>query len=159
MQAELRVERIERRLSPDEVSDADWLRTETDTTADGQLRIVESCRYSDDDVAVYGGEQVQAWIDADHRRREGLQRDWWFLDAAAVAVIGVHTGDERIGEIEVASSHLGGIESDAPVDHLLDVTADLFAELKDELRRVGLTVPDAMDGPLVPTESWLVQTP
>jgi len=141
MPTELRVERVERRLSVDEVSDAEWLRTQTETGDDGQLRIVSSWRYSDDDVAKYGAAQVSQWIMEDHRRLGGFGRDWSFFHLEALAVVGVYAGDRRIGEVEVRSMGVGGIESDAPKEHLDDLSAAELSELRDELLGYGLTMP------------------
>lgn len=142
MQAELSVERIERRLSLDEVSDADWLRTETETTEDGQLLIVKSCRLSNGDVAKYGHEQVQAWIDEDQRRYQRLGDEWWLLNAQAVAVVAVMAGTERLGAIEISSGSVGGIESDAPREYYDELSGELVSELKEQLLEQGLSIPD-----------------
>lgn len=156
MQTELRVERVERRLSLDEVSDASWLRTQTETTDDGQLRIIESCRYDDQDVAQYGAAQVSQWIMEDHRRLAGLGRDWWFVHLEAVALVGVYAADKRIGEIEVRSMGVGGIESDASKQHYDDLSAEELSELRDELLGYGLTMPGDETIPYC-VENWILQ--
>jgi hypothetical protein len=157
MQAELRVERIERRLSLDEVADADWLRTETDTSDNGQLRIVKSCRYSNEDIRTYGAAQVQEWVDEDHRRYAGLGEDWWFVDALAVAVIGVQAGEEQLGTFTIFSGCVGGIESDAPLSYYDELTHELVGELKEQLAAQGLSIPENLETPYVCSQPCLVQ--
>lgn len=158
MQTELRVERVERRLSLDEISDAEWLRTETGTDDDGQLRIVRSWRYTDEDVAKYGAAQVSQWIMEDHRRLAGFGRNWWFACVQAVAVVGVYAVDRRVGEVEVGSMGVGGVESDAPKDHYDELSAEELSELRDELLGYGLTTPEDADIPYACSESWIVQS-
>lgn len=156
MQAELTVERIERRLSPDEISDADWLATEIETDSEGRLTIVKSCRFSNEDIAKYGAAQVQAWIEEDHRRYDLLGQDWWFVDALAVAIIGVHAGKVQLGTFEIFSGCVGGVESDAPREYLDELTGELVTELKEQLVGQGLIVPEGLDTPLVCSGSCLV---
>lgn len=156
MTVELRVERVERRISMDEVSDAEWLRTQTMTDDDGQLQIAHSWRYGDGDIATYGAAQVSQWIFEDHRRLADLGRGWWFVYLEAVAVVGVHAGDKRIGEIEVRSLGIGGVESDASRDHYDGLAAEELSQLRDELQGYGLTIPADDDIPYVCTEIGLV---
>ncbi|MEN6547897.1 MAG: hypothetical protein ABFE07_17815 [Armatimonadia bacterium] len=156
MQVELRVERVERRLSLDDISDAEWLRTESATTDDGRLHIVKSWRYSDEDIAKYGAAQVSAWIVEDHRRLAEFGRDWWFVHLEAVAVVGVYAGETRIGEVEVRSLGIGGVESDADRSHFDDLSAEELSQLRDELQGYGLAMPADDDIPYVCSESWLV---
>lgn len=156
MTVELRVERVERRISMDEVSDAEWLRTQTVTDDDGQLHIVYSWRYGDADVAKYGPERVSQWIMDDHRRLAAFGRTWWFVHLEAVAVVGVFAGGKRIGEMEVRSLGIGGVESDASRDHYDDLAAEELSQLRDELQGYGLTMPADDDIPYVCTEIGLV---
>ncbi len=155
MNATLTVERIERRLSIDMTSDAEWLRTETQTFG-GELRIVDSMRYSDEDVAQYGPEQVQAWIAEDHRRYTDFQNgEWWFLDAQAFAIIGVDLAGERVGRIRSSSMIVGGIESDADRAYLDELTDALITEVREELAARGFTDLDQIETPYVPSETWI----
>jgi len=156
MTVELRVERVERRISMDEISDAEWLRTQTVTDDDGQLHIVHSWRYGDGDVAKYGPERVSQWIMGDHRRLADFGRGWWFVHLEAVATVGVFAGDKRIGEVEVRSLGIGGVESDASRDHYDDLAAEELSQLRDELQGYGLTMPDDHDIAYVCTEVGLV---
>lgn len=157
MQATLQLERIERRLSPDEISDADWLRTETETTEDGQFRIVKSCRYSEDDVDKYGAAQVREWVAEDQRRYKGLGDDWWFIDAQTVAIIAVEVGEEQLGTFEISSGCVGGVESDAPREYLGELTDELIAELREQLQAQGLSIPEDLETPYVCSQPCLVQ--
>lgn len=159
MAATLQLERIERRLSTDEVSDAEWLRTETDADDDGQPHIVSSWRYGDNDIATYGASQVEAWIAEDHSRYQAFGDSWWFVDAQAVAVIGVHVGEEKLGTVELTSACVGGIESDAPVGYYDELTGELIEELKEQLMAQGLLVPDGVEAPYVGPVPWLVEHP
>lgn len=156
MQVELRVERVERRISPDEVSDAEWLRTETATTDDGRLHVIHSWRYGNADVAKYGPERVSQWIMDDHRRLAAFGRIWWFVHLEAVATVGVYAGNQCIGEVEVSSMGIGGIESDASRDHYDDLAAEELSQLRDELQQYDLTMPDDDDIPYVCSELGLV---
>lgn len=156
MTVDLKVERVERRISPDEISDAEWLRTQTVTDGDGQLQIAHSWRYSNADVARYGATQVSQWIMDDHRRLADLGRGWWFVHLEAVAVVGVFAGDKRTGEVEVRSLGIGGVESDASRDHYDDLAAEELSRLRDELQGYGLTMPADDDIPYVCTETGLV---
>jgi len=142
----------------DEVSNAEWLRTQTETGDDGQLHIIESCRYSDADVARYGAAQVSQWIMEDHRRLAGFGRDWWFVHLEAVAIVAVFAEDKRIGEVAVRSMGIGGVESDAPQEHYDELSAEELSELRDELLGYGLTMPDDLGIPYVCQEIWIVQS-
>jgi glycerol-3-phosphate cytidylyltransferase-like family protein len=157
MQAELTIERIERRLSLDEISDAEWLDTTAETDDEGRLRIVTSCRYSDEDVVQYGAETVTAWIHEDRRRYQAFGQDWWFVNAQAVAVLGVTVKDERIGTVEVASGCLGGAESDAPPSYYGEITDELVAELTAQLKAQGLNIPEDVDTPFVCSDPCVVR--
>ena len=153
MQPMLRIERLERRLSPDLTSDAEWLRTDARTVCEGgqyRLRIINSMRYTDEDVRQFGAAQVRAWIDDDHRCYDAFQRgEWWFLDACAVATIAVFVGREKVGSFEVMSSCLGGIESDAPRSHLDEITDEMVGELREQLRGWGFAEVDAVEADYV----------
>ena len=156
MQARLVVERIERRISVDTVSDAEWLRTEAETTDEGGLRILDSVRYSDDDVREHGAAQVREWIAEDHRRYRGFQEgEWWFLDVCAVAVIGVHLDEDRIGQVGLGSVAVGGIGSDTSREYLDEMTGILVTEVKDELTARGFIGLDEVETPLVVSEPWV----
>jgi len=157
MIATLQLEHIERRLSMDEVSDAEWLRTEAGADDDGQLHIVNSWRYCDSDIARYGAAQVREWIAEDHSRYYSFGHSWGFVDAQAVAVIGVHFRDEKLGTLELSSACVGGIESDAPVDYYDELTDELIEDLKQQLTEQGLLVPDRVQTPYVGTVPWLVE--
>ena len=155
MQATLVVERIERRLSLDPISDAEWLRTRMDTSG-GRLRIVESMRYSDDDIQTYGAAQIRAWVAEDHQRYDAFQRgEWWFVDAFATAIIGVYLGEERVGQTRYCSSLVGGLESDAPRDWLDDMTEPLVAEVREGLAGGGFTGLEGVETPYVLSEPWI----
>ena len=155
MQATLVLERIERRLSVDPILDCDWLRTTADT-AEGHLRILASMRYCEEDVRKYGAAQVRAWIAEDQRRYEAFgEGEWWYLDAYATAIIGVHLGEERIGQVRYCSMVLGGIESDSPREYLDEVTAVLVTEVKEELRSRGFTDLDEVETPYALSEHWI----
>ena len=155
MQATLIVERIDRRLAVDSTSDADWLLTRVDA-AEGRLRIVESMRYTDEDVQEYGEAQVRAWIADDHRRHDDYQRgNWWFVDACATAIIGVFIGEERISQFGYCSMTVGGIESDAPRDYLDEMTETLVTEVKEELVSRGFSDLDEVETPYLLSESWV----
>ena len=157
MHATLIVERIERRISIDMISDAEWLRTQTDIV-DGELRIVDSMRYSDEDIAQYGAVQVQTWIAEDHRRyRRFVEGYWWFVDAQAVAVIGVHLDGERIGRVRCSSMIVGGIESDADRAYLDELTDILITEVREELIARGFTELDRIETPYVSSESSVAE--
>ena len=156
MQATLTLERIERRLSVDMISDADWFLTRVDTSG-GQLRIVESMRFTDEDVRTYGAAQIREWIAEDHRRYEAYERgDWWFLDAYATAVIGVYLGEERVGQVLYCSPVIGGIESDAPREYLDEMTQVLVTEVKEELADRGFEGLDEVEVRYVLSEAWIV---
>jgi hypothetical protein len=158
MQATLIVERIERHLAVDPVSDAEWLRTRTDT-AEGRLRILESMRYTDADVRKYGEAQLRTWIGDDHRRYEEFQRgNWWFVDAQVVAIIGVQLGEGRFGQVRFGSTLIGGIESDATRGYLDEMTDILVTEVKGELAARGFTGLDDLETPYVLSESWVTDT-
>ena len=155
VQANLVLERIERRLCVDTISDCDWLRTTADA-AEGHLRILASMRYSEEDVHRYGAAQVREWIAEDQRRHEAFQEgEWLYLDICATAIIGVHLGEERIGQIGYCSMTVGGIESDSPREHLDEMTEVLVTEVKEELAARGFVIPADMPTPYVLSESWV----
>lgn len=155
MTATLQLERIERRLYMDEVSDAEWLRTQTDAGDDGQLHIVSSLRYGDNDIATYGAAQVREWIAEDHGQHQSFGDSWGFVDAQAVAVIGVHVGEEKLGTFELSSACVGGTESDTPVEYYDELTDELAEDLKKQLTEQGLLVPERVEAPYVGTVPWL----
>ena len=155
MQATLTLEAIQRRLSVDPISDAEWLRTTADT-ADGHLKILASMRYSAEDVHQYGAAQVREWIAEDERRYQAFgEGEWWFVEAQAVAVIGVHLGEERVGQVLFCSSVIGGLESDAPREHLDEMTEVLVREVKEELSARGFTDLDEVETPYRLSEAWV----
>lgn len=157
MKAEVTLERIEVRLSLDGTADVDWLRTETAMTDDGQLRILKSSRYGDADVRKYGADRVQRWIEEDHERLAALERgDWWFVCAEAVAVAAVSAGADLMGEIEIASAILGGIESDASWDYYQDINRELAADVRQDLTKHGVPCPNGIAITHVSSDPWLV---
>ena len=133
MIAELNITRIEPRISPDPISEPDWLLT----TIDGN-RVVQSMRYGDADVAEYGIERVRAWVAEDRQRYEAWRRDeWGFLDLRLVAVVEVSADGLRIGTLEVDGPALGGIESDAGDEYVKTVVGELLEEFRPDLAGSG----------------------
>jgi hypothetical protein len=140
MNASVHLKHLERRISLDPISDANWLRTKLESG-----HIVESMRFTDADIAKYGLEQVKAWIEEDHRRLRGFEDgDWWFVDLQVVAVLAVMLDDRELGQIDVLSACVGGIESDCPQCHISELTQDLVGELKTGLRELGFTDADGV---------------
>lgn len=154
MQATLNLERIERRIALDIMSDAEWLLSTVDES-DGQLRILASRRYTDDDVRKHGAAQVLAWIAKDRQRhRQFQQGEWWWVTICAVAVVGVHLGDERIGQVGYQSMVVS-VESDVARAFLDRATDVLVTEVRDALAELGFTDVDSVPTPYAPTEPWV----
>ena len=144
MTAELNVTRIEPRISPDPISEPDWLLT----TMDGD-RVAQSMRYGDADIAEHGIERVQGWVTDDRQRYDAWRRDeWWFVDLRLVAVVEVSADGHRIGTLEIDGPALGGIESDAGDEYMVSVVGELFEEFKPDLAGFGFDDGDS----IVPTE-------
>jgi len=144
MIAELNITHIEPRISPDPISEPDWLLT----TIDGD-HIVDSMRYGDANIAEYGIERVQGWVTDDQERYADWQRDaWHFVDLRLVAVVEVSTDGRRIGTLEIDGPALGGIESDAGDEYMVSVVGELFEEFKPDLAGFGFDDGDS----IVPTE-------
>lgn len=157
MQAEVTLKKIEVRLSLDGTADGTWLHSETACTDDGQLRIIKSSRYGDADVSTYGVDCVRRWIAEDHERLDALRRgDWWFVCAEAVAVALVSVGDDPLGEIEIGSAVLGGIESDASWDHYKEISQELAADVRQELTERSIPCPNGIAVTHVSSDHWLV---
>lgn len=154
MTATLHLKHVERRISLDPLSDAEWLRTKL-----GDGHILESMRYSESDIAKYGLPQVQAWIDDDHRRLQAFENgDWWFVHLEAVAVVSVMLGDCELGYIEASHSCVGGVESDSPQCHFDELTQDLVADIKAELADLGFADVESVETIDVRSDEWLIQT-
>jgi hypothetical protein len=152
MNAELRVARIERRVSLDTISDCDWLLTELDGD-----RVVESMRYEDGDIATYGLRKVRGWVAEDGDRYRSFGESWWFLDMQAVAIVEVVVSDKVIGQFGYCSMLIGGIESDASRDYLDEMSGILVREVTETLADLGLTIPDGIDTPYVQGDPWLAE--
>lgn len=134
MNATVALHHIERRVSSDPFSDAEWLRT----TLRGR-HIVQSQRYSDSDIAKYGLKQVKQWIAEDHRRLAGLDRgEWGFVDLQLVAIGNLTVGQRDLGRVEVLHSCVGGIESDCG-EYLEELTSELAEEMVHELQDLGFS--------------------
>ena len=132
MNAAIALHHIERRISPDPVSDAEWLRTKLQGN-----HIVQSQRYSDGDIAKYGLKQVKQWIAEDHRRLAGLDRgEWEFMDLELSAVATLTVGQQDLGQVKVLHSCVGGIESDCG-EYLDELTRELADEMLHELHDMG----------------------
>jgi len=154
MNVSLHLKHIERRISLDPISDANWLRTKLENG-----HIVESMRFSDEDIAKYGLEQVKAWIEEDHRRLRGFEDgDWWFVHVEVVAVVGVMLEDRELGRIEVLPSCVGGVESDSQQCAFEELTQDLVAELKSGLGELGFSDMDSVETVDVRSEEWVMRT-
>lgn len=154
MNATLHLKHIERRISLDPVSDADWLRTRLQNG-----HIIQSMRFSDTDIAKYGLGQVKAWIEDDHRRLRGFENgDWWFVNVEAVAVVSVMLGNRELGRIEASHSCVGGVESDSPQCHFDELTQDLVADIKAELADLGFADVESVETIDVRSDEWLIQT-
>jgi len=144
MDATLQVIRIEPRVSPDPVSEPDYLLT----TMDGD-HVVESMRYGDADVATYGPERVRGWVPEDHARHRAWERDEWrFVDVRLVAVVGVSAGGRQVGTLEIDGPVLGGVESDGGDEYMSSVVDELAGEFRGELVALGF----AASGETTPTD-------
>lgn len=132
MKAEMNLHHIERRISPDPLSDAEWLRTKLQGR-----RILQSQRYSDADIAKYGLKQVKSWVAEDHERLAALDRgEWQFMDLELVAIGSLSVGQHELGQVEVLHSCVGGIESDCG-EYLDELTGELLDEMLHELQGIG----------------------
>jgi len=114
--------------------DLSWL----ETTVEDET-IVDSCRYSDKDIAQYGIEQVQEWIEQDRRRLAECGETWYMTGIFAEATVQT-SADCRIWmHNTIRSSGIWSIESDSNDAHLRELEAEQFEELRSILADRGFT--------------------
>lgn len=106
--------------------DLSWLITEYELTPD--LRIISSCRYSDETILEYGEEQVLAWILEDHARHRAHGDSWHMVGVRAVAEVVV-----RGAIITVQTPGIWGIESDSDEEYFEAVALDECDYLRELL--------------------------
>lgn len=141
MQVEVQSKRIEQVIDHDPYASAEWLRT---TICDGV--VTESVRYTDDDVSKYGFSQVSQWVEQDHERLEAFDKgEWSFLHLQVKLIGAVWTETKELDECTVATACVGGVESDAPQEHLDQLFEELMHEVKAEAYLLGLEPTDNLE--------------
>lgn len=106
--------------------DLSWLVTECELTPD--LRIISSCRYSDETILEYGEEQVLEWIAEDHAQYRTYGDSWHMVGVRAVAEVVV-----RGSIITVQTPGIWGIESDSDEEYFNAVALDECDYLREIL--------------------------
>jgi len=106
--------------------DLSWLITECELTPD--LRIISSCRYSDETILEYGEEQVLEWIAEDHAQYRTYGDSWHMVGVRAVAEVVV-----RGAIITVQTPGIWGIESDSDEEYFNAVALDECDYLRELL--------------------------
>jgi len=114
----------------------DYLETEWDGK-----HITKSMRYSNEDIAKYGVEQVGKWIAEDHQRIADFNDgkfEMWGIRAEAELL---HTSDDiNAGSLhDMTSPALWGIESDSDEDYLKEVGEAELAGLRAILADMGIS--------------------
>jgi hypothetical protein len=143
--AQLSIGRVEARISPDPVSEPDYLVT----TLDGS-RVVESMRYGNGDVAQYGIQAVRQWAAEDLQRYQAWERDEWrFVDVRLVAIVEVSADERQVGRVEIDGPVLSGVESDAGEEYMNEIVGDLAGEFSAELTEVGFDTSHIRPSPMV----------
>lgn len=131
----------------DEYPNLNWLKTVQ--AEDGT--IISSCRYTDEDIKKYGLEQVQHWIDEDHKRLENYGYDWWIIGIRAVAEINIpisnSNGDCFVVQ-EIETPGVWGIESDSEEAYFKEVFSGEAAFLRDMLEKLNVAGLEALEKPL-----------
>jgi hypothetical protein len=122
--------------TPDQFPDLSWLQTEHIIDEDGDLHIINSDRYSQCDIDVYGQEKVLGWIREDHDRHRNHGISWHMI----VVATSIYIDGEFIHDI-----YLGGVESDCDEDHMNAIINKNILELKLHLYRLS----EKIDGALV----------
>jgi hypothetical protein len=114
--------------------DLSWLETKIEDE-----KIVDSCRYTDKDIAQYGIEQVQEWIEQDRRRLAECGETWHMTGIFAEASIQT-SEDGRIWMYNtIRSSGIWSVESDSNDAHLRELEAEQFEELQSILVDLDFT--------------------
>jgi len=102
--------------------DLSWLETKIE---DG--KIIDSCRYTDKDIAQYGFEQVRKWAENDHRRLAAYGETWHMIGIFAEAAI--QTSED--GKIwlcnAIRSSGIWNVEADSNEEYLRQRTVSARA--------------------------------
>jgi len=117
----------------DENPDLSYLES---SDVDDSGHVVDSCRYSDDDVKTHGHAAVQGWIDQDRARLADYGRTWSCVGVRAEAQIA--TGGPKYWTVQtVTSGGLWGIESDSDESYFDEVGAEELAALRTILEDLG----------------------
>lgn len=128
----------------DEDPDLSYLETKYDEDAQ---YIIESARYTNDDVKEFGWEKVKEWIDQDHQRLDDYNRGYWRchgVKAEALVYIPVQTVfTQNKTEVHfvrhyVRTPGLWGIESDSEDAYKREVAEDELYILMDMLKTMGI---------------------
>lgn len=115
--------------APDNDPDLSWL----ETKLDGDGNIVESVRYSQEDMEQYGKEQVLGWIQEDCQGLKELGETWHMIGIYAEAAVVV------CGTIQtIRTPWLWGIESDSEKEHKAGVALEELDSLRGILDALGV---------------------
>ena len=116
----------------DEYPDLSWLETEIE---DG--KILSSCRYSQEEYDA-NPEQVEEWIDEDHRRLNSFGYSWCMLGCYASAQVSIKVNPSYETVDTIRSCGLWGIESDSDANYKKEVETEELEDLKAELEKRGI---------------------
>jgi hypothetical protein len=108
--------------------DLSWLETKVEDE-----KIVDSCRYTDKDIAQHGIEQVQEWIEQDRRRLAECGETWHMTGIFIEASIQTSEDGRIWMHNTIRSSGIWSVESDSNDVHLRELEAEQLEELRSIL--------------------------
>lgn len=118
------MEEIEMEKLTDDCPDLSWLETKYDYDDEtGELTIIDSCRYSQNDVKTHGSKTVLDWILQDHSRLESYGQSWYMIGIRAKTTVKIPVNGVPGNFIlqEFTSPGLWGIESDSDSKYFQEV--------------------------------------
>jgi len=103
--------------------------------------IINSCRYTNDDVKEYGWKKVKEWIDQDHHRLETYGDLWVCVGVEAIAYLSVllKSGPKGFAICQtIKSGGVWGIENDSGTEYLREEGENELAQLRNILTALGM---------------------
>jgi len=103
------------------------------------LRIIDSCRYTQQDVNKYGSKKVLSWIRDDEHMMRTYGETWWYVGISAEAVVALPHKDSSSGcyVVTIQSDGVWGVDSDP--QHIKQIENELLEDIKQALRLFEFT--------------------
>jgi hypothetical protein len=120
---------------PEESPDLSYLETKMEGN-----KIIDSVRYTNDDIKKYGLAKVKKWIEKDTQRLNDYGRTWEevIIRAEATILIPQKTIPASYLIQKITSGGLGGIESDSGKKELERYKEEQLEELEEVLETLGI---------------------